>query len=89
MYFRVGDRVMGTKEALSHRVGKFGRVTRLQGKGIAFVLWDGESQDHFVHKDEIVRIEEEPMYNVKQEPKMWKDMTPEEKSALLRMRLFG
>jgi hypothetical protein len=34
-------------------------------------------------KNEIVRIEEEPMYNVKQEPKLWGDMTPEEKGALL------
>ena len=93
--FKVGDRVMGTKDALSHRVGKFGRVTRPQGKSSVFVLWDGADQDHFVHKNEIVRIEEEPMYNMTQEPKLkgdsptlyrmllWRDMTPEEKGALL------
>jgi hypothetical protein len=82
--FKVGDRVMGTKDALSHRVGTLGRVTRLQGKSSVFVLWDGDvGQYHFAHKNEIVRIEEEPMYNVTQEPKLWRDMTPEEKGALL------
>jgi hypothetical protein len=81
--FKVGDRVMGTKDALPHRAGKFGRVTRPQGKSSIFVLWDGADQDHFVHKNEIVRIEEEPMYNVTHEPKLWGDMTPEEKGALL------
>ena len=55
--FKVGDRVMGTKDALPHRVGKFGRVTRPQGKSSVFVLWDGADQDHFVHKNEIVRID--------------------------------
>jgi hypothetical protein len=80
--FKVGDRVMGTKDALSHRVGKFGRVTRLQGKSSAFVLWDGADQDHFAHKNEIVRVEEKPMRN-EDKPKIWLDMTPEEKGALL------
>jgi hypothetical protein len=80
--FKVGDRVMGTKDALSHRVGKLGRVTRPQGKSSVFVLWDGADQDHFVHKDEIVRIEEGPMRN-EDKPKIWRDMTPEEKGALL------
>ena len=74
---------MGTEDALSHRIGKFGRVTRPQGKSSVFVLWDGADQDHFVHKNEIVRVEEEPMYNVTQEPTLWRDMTPEEKGALL------
>ena len=87
--FKVGDRVMGTKDALSHRVGKFGRVTRPQGKSSVFVLWDGADQDHFVHKNEIVRIEEEPMYNTAQEPKVWLDMTPEEKGELLLAKHEG
>lgn len=82
MYFRVGDRVLGTKDALSHRVGKLGRVTRPQGKSSAFVLWDGADQDHFAHRSEIVRIEEGPMRN-EDKPKIWRDMTPEEKGALL------
>jgi len=80
--FKVGDRVMGTKDALSHRVGKLGRVTRPQGKSSVFVLWDGADQDHFVHKNEIVRIEERTMRN-EDKPKIWRDMTPEEKGALL------
>jgi hypothetical protein len=82
MEFHVGDRVLGTKDAFSHRVGKLGRVTRPQGKSSAFVLWDGADQDHFAHRSEIVRIEEGPMRN-EDKPKIWRDMTPEEKGALL------
>jgi hypothetical protein len=82
MEFHVGDRVVGTKDAFSHRVGKLGRVTRPQGKSSAFVLWDGEGGDHFAHRSQIVRIEEGPMRN-EDKPKMWRDMTPEEKGALL------
>ena len=86
--FKVGDRVIGTKAALSHRVGTLGRVTRPQGKSSVFVLWDGADQDHFVHKNEIVRIEEEPMRN-EDKPKIWRDMTPEEKGALLLAHYEG
>ena len=82
MYFRVGDRVIGTKDALSHRVGKLGCVTRLQGESSVFVLWDGADRDHFVNRSEIVRLKEGPMRN-EDKPKMWRDMTPEEKGALL------
>jgi hypothetical protein len=82
MEFHVGDRVVGTKDAFSHRVGKLGRVTRPQGKSSAFVLWDGEGGDHFAHRSQIVRIEEGPMRN-EDKPKMWRDMTREEKGALL------
>ena len=82
MEFHVGDRVVGTKDAFSHRVGKLGRVTRPQGKSSAFVLWDGEGGDHFAHRSQIVRIEEGPMRN-EDKPKIWRDMTPEEKGALL------
>jgi len=62
--FKVGDRVVGTDKALSHRVGMFGVITHVNLSNTFWVRWGEEYNGTLVLHDQIELVKEELMYKV-------------------------
>jgi hypothetical protein len=81
--FKVGDRVVGTDKAISHRVGMLGVITRVNLSETFWVRWGEECYSNLVLHDEIELVKEEPMY------KEWQHTPDSEKVKILEAELRG
>ena len=81
--FKVGDRVVGTDKAISHRVGMLGVITRVNLSETFWVRWGEECDGNFALHDEIELVKEEPMY------KEWQHTPDSEKVKILEAELRG